>query len=62
MGLNNCANNPFYLFLNNVMYIIHALLNITKIIGALYIYKSGVKSTLKLTPNVEFGLQADSVF
>ena len=46
MGLNNCANNPFYLFLNNVMYIIHVLLNIAKISGVLYIYKSGVKSTL----------------
>jgi len=40
MGLNNCANAPFYLFLNYVMYIIHALLNITKISGVL------MKSTL----------------
>jgi hypothetical protein len=53
MGLNNCANNPFYLFLNNIMYIIHVLLNITKISGVFHIYKSGVKSTLKLTPNVD---------
>jgi len=60
MGLNKCANNPFYLFLNNKTYIIHVLLNITKISGVLYIYKSGMKSTLKLTPNVELGLQADS--
>jgi len=43
------------------MYIIHALLNITKISGVLYIYKSVIKSILKLTPNVELGLQADSV-
>jgi len=38
MGLNNCANHLFYLFLNNVMYIIHVLLNITKISGVLYIH------------------------
>jgi hypothetical protein len=60
MDLNNCANNPFYSFLNYIMYIIHHLLNITKISSVLYIYKSGMKSTLKLTRNVELGFQADS--
>jgi len=57
MGLNNRANNLFYLFLNKVM---HALLNIIKISGVLYIYKSGVKSTIT-DPNVELGLQVDCV-
>ncbi len=48
MGLNICANNPIYLFL---YYVIYVLLNITKNSGVLYIYKSGYE--------VDYVLQVD---